>query len=117
MITIIVELGSRKLGGSMLLLPFDDEWLGSNTCRDMLQHVLVRHLDRPIVLATAEIVKRFYTKQEVVTESGLTFRLEKEIANATTCLDMHVIRGIKAFSTFSFSFKITSLPITAPSRP
>ena len=37
MLTIVVELDSRSLWGSMLLLPFDVAWLSSNSCRDMLK--------------------------------------------------------------------------------
>jgi hypothetical protein len=74
-ITIVVELDSRRLGGSMLLLPFDVAWLSSNTCREMLKLVLNEHLDRPTALATAEVVKRLCTKQEVVTESGIAARI------------------------------------------
>jgi hypothetical protein len=83
-ITIQVELDCRKLGGSMLLLPFDGLWLGSNTCREMLNQVLDGYLDRPTALATAEVVKMICTKQEVVTEIGIAARIEREIANATT---------------------------------
>jgi hypothetical protein len=117
MLTILVELDSKRLGGTMLLLPFEVEWLTGNTCRELLHHVLVQHLDHPTALVTAEVVKMFCTKQEVVTESGLTARLEKEVANATGCLDMIVMSVVKAFSTMSFSFKIWSRPTSAPSRP
>jgi hypothetical protein len=68
MITILVELNSRKFGRSMKLLPFDDGWPGSNTCCDMLHNVLVTPLKKqPSALATLEIVKMCCTKQEVVT--------------------------------------------------
>ena len=116
-ITVLVEVDSRKLGGSMLLLPFEDAWLSSNTCRELLLHVLVTHLERPTALVTAEHVKMFCSKQEVVTESGLSARVEKEIANATGCVDMPVLSVIKAFSTLSFTFKITSRPTATASRP
>ena len=59
----------------------------------------------------------FCTKQEVVTESGLSARVEKEIANATRCVDMLVLSVIKAFSTLAFTFKITSRPNATASRP
>jgi hypothetical protein len=117
MLTILVQLDSKKHGGTMLLLPFEVEWLTGNTCRELLHHVLVDHLDHPTALVTAEVVKLFCTKQEVVTESGLTARLEKEVANATGCMDMIVMSVVKAFSTMSFSFKIWSRPTSAPSRP
>jgi hypothetical protein len=57
---------------------------------------------------TAEGVKMDCTKQEVVTESGLHTRVEREVYNATTCMDMAVMVVLKAFSTMTFSFKITS---------
>ena len=115
-ITIQVELDCRNLGGSMLLLPFAVLWLGSNTCREMLNHILVECLYRPTALATGEVVKIFCTKQEVVTETGIAARIEREIANATTCIEMYVMTVITSFSTFSFAFKITSRPTAAPSR-
>ena len=66
--TILVEVDSRRLcGGSMLLLPFHDEWLASNTCRELLLHVLVTHLDRHAALVTGEQINMFCINQEVVT--------------------------------------------------
>ena len=59
----------------------------------------------------------FCTTQEVVTESGFTARLRKEVANATGCLDMIVMSVVKSFSTLSFTFKISSRSTSAPSRP
>ncbi len=35
-----VEVDSRKLGGTMRLLPFPVVWLESNTCRELLRCVL-----------------------------------------------------------------------------
>ncbi len=95
--TIVVQLDSRRLGGSMLLLPFDVAWLSSNTCREMLKLVLIEHLDRPAALATAEVVCMFCTKQEVVTEYGIAARIEREIANATTCIEMPILAVITSF--------------------
>ncbi len=66
-----------------MLLPFEDAGLVSNTCRELLLHVLVTHSDRPTALAIAEHIKMLCSKQEVVTESGLSTRVEKEIYNAT----------------------------------
>jgi hypothetical protein len=82
MLTILVELDAKRLGGTMLLLPFEVEWLASSTCREMLPHVLVHHLGHPTAIVTAEVIEMFCTKQEVVTESGFTARLEKEVASA-----------------------------------
>ena len=45
MLAILVELDSKRLGGTMLILPFEVEWLTGNTCRELLHHVLVHHLD------------------------------------------------------------------------
>jgi hypothetical protein len=67
MITILVEVDSKKLGGNMLLLPFDEAWLASSTCREMLLHVLIHQLDRPTALVAAGHVEMFRAKQEVVT--------------------------------------------------
>ena len=39
MMTIQVELDSRRLGGSALLIPFADSMLASTTCRELLQVV------------------------------------------------------------------------------
>jgi hypothetical protein len=115
-ITIVVELDSRRLGGSMMLLPFGIAGLSSNTCREMLKLVLIEHLDRPTALAIAEVIKMFCTKQEVMTESGIDARIEREIANAITCIEMYVMTVTTSFSTFSFTFKITSRPTATPSR-
>ncbi len=67
MLTILVEMDSKRLGGTMLLLPFEVEWLIDNTCRELLHHVRVDHLEHPTALVTAEVVKLFCTKHEVVT--------------------------------------------------
>jgi hypothetical protein len=50
MITVLVEVDSKKLDGNILLLPFEEAWLASNTCREMLLHVLGHHLDRTTAL-------------------------------------------------------------------
>ena len=96
-ITIVVELDSRRLGGSMMLLPFGIAGLSSNTCREMLKLVLIEHLDRPTALAIAEVIKMFCTKQEVMTESGIDARIEREIANAITCIEMSFLTVITSF--------------------
>ncbi len=61
LLTIHVEMDSRRLGGSLLLLPFGDAWLSSNTCRDLLSHVLVTTLDRPTALVNAEASTELFT--------------------------------------------------------
>jgi hypothetical protein len=99
----------------MLLVPFDVEWLEANTCRELLKRVLTEHLDRPTALATAESVKLFCTRQEVVTETDLAARVEREMSNATSCIAQAVMVVVKEFSTLSFAFKITSRPTATPS--
>ena len=63
MMTIQVELDSRRLGGSALLIPFADSMLASTTCRQLLQQVLAEHLDKPDLHATSEKVSMFIIKQ------------------------------------------------------
>ena len=62
MITIQVELDSRRLGGSALLIPYADNILASTTCRQMLQGVLTDHLHQPDLLATMEKVSMHIIK-------------------------------------------------------
>jgi hypothetical protein len=116
MLTILVEVDSKKLGGNMLLLPFEETWLAANTCRELLLQVLVQQLDRPTAVVTAEQVKMFCSKHEVVTESGLAARLEKEVANATGCIDIPLLSVITTLSTLAFTCKITTRPTAAPTR-
>ena len=40
MLTIHVEVGSRRLAGNSILIPFKNAWLASNTCRELLQQAL-----------------------------------------------------------------------------
>ncbi len=59
----------------------------TDAIRELLLHVLViAHLDRPNALAIAEHITMFSYKKEVVMESGLFARVEKDIAIATGCL-------------------------------
>ena len=51
-----------------------------------------------------------------MTETGIAARIEREIANATACIEMPVPTVVTSFSTFSFTFKITSRPTATPSR-
>jgi len=99
----------------MMLLPFEVQWLESNTRHELLKRVLVEHLHRHTALTTTEVLNMFCTKQEVVIESGLNVHIEREIANATACIEMIVMAVVKAFSTLSFAFKITSRPTATPS--
>ena len=115
MMTIQVELDTRRLGGSALLVPFADTMLASTTCRDLLQQVLIEHLQQPDLLHTAEKVSMFVIKQhDNVSGSGRKTRVDKDLANATTCLDMSALSVIESFSTQSFNFKLTSKPTAAP---
>ena len=52
-----VEVDSRKLGGTMMMLPFPLVWLKKYTCRELLRCVPDDHLDIPKILVTAEVVK------------------------------------------------------------
>ena len=113
--TIQVELDSRRLGGSALLIPYADTMLASTTCRQLLQQVLCEHLDEQDLLAAAEKVSMFIIKQhENVTGSGRKTRVDKDLANATACLDMPALSVIESFSTQYFNFKVTSRPSAAP---
>jgi uncharacterized membrane protein YjgN (DUF898 family) len=64
MITIQVELDSRRIGGIAIIIPYVDNILASTTCRQMLQGVLTDHLQQPDLLATAEKVSMFIIKQQ-----------------------------------------------------
>ena len=100
MITVQVELDSRRLGGSALLIPFADRMLASTTCRQLLQQVLTEHLDQPDLLATLEKVSLFVIKQhDNISGSGRKTRVDKDMANATACMDMTALSVIEAFST------------------
>jgi len=113
--TIQVELDSRRLGGSALLIPFADSMLASTTCRQLLQQVLAEHLDKPDLLATSEKVSMFIIKQhDNVSGSGRKTRVDKDLANATDCMDMTALSVIEAFSTQFFTFKVTSQPAETP---
>jgi len=114
-LTIQVELDSRRLGGSALLIPFADNMLATTTCREMLESVLSEHLQQPDLLATTEKVSMFTIKQhDDVTGSSRKTRMDKDLANATACLDMPTFSAIESFSTQSFNFKVTSRPVAAP---
>ena len=113
MLIVHVELDSRRLGGSLSLIPFADAQLSSHTCRDILQNVLDIHLERPTALLTAEVVHMYCIKQhDTVNGSGRNSRVAKEMANASACIDMKLLSVINAFSKLYFSFKIWSLPTT-----
>ena len=40
MLTVQIEVDGRTLGGNELLIPFTYIWLGENSCRQLLAHVL-----------------------------------------------------------------------------
>ena len=44
MLEVQVELDSRRIGGSSLLIPFKDIWLASHTLRDFFPQALAQHL-------------------------------------------------------------------------
>ena len=84
MMTVQVELDSRRLGGSALLIPYADSWLASTTYRHFLSRVLTDHLQRPEIIATAKQVSICIIKQrDNVTGSGRKTRVDKDLANAT----------------------------------
>ena len=78
-----------------------------------LKNVLDTHLDRPTAVVTAEVIHMFCIKQQgTVTRSSRNARVDKEMANATTCIYMKVLSVIYACSTLYLNFKIWSLPTT-----
>ncbi len=108
MMTIQVELDTRRLGGSALRIPFADNILASTTCRNLLQTVLNGHLDQPDLLQSMEKVSMLVIKQhDNASGFGRKTRVDKDLANATTCLDMFALFVIESFSTQSFNFKFT----------
>ncbi len=111
MMPIQVELHSHRLGGSALLIPFDDIMLASTTCRELLQVVLSEHLQQPYLLVTIEKVSFFTIKHhDKVSDSNQNTRVDKDLANATACLDMPTMSAvIESFSTQSFKFTCTSM--------
>ncbi len=93
-------------------------WLAEHTCRQLLEHVLCTHLEHPDVLINAESVKLFCMKHEdTVTGSGKKIRVDKEMANATACLDYKVSFVTESFSTQKFTFKVVSLPKEPQAKP
>jgi hypothetical protein len=53
-------------------------------------------------------------QHDIVSGSGRKTRVDKDLANATACMDLSVISVIESFSTQYFTFKLTSLPTEAP---
>jgi len=73
----------------------------------LLVFVLNVHLHLPDVLAAASEVKMFCMQQDQTTSgSGRTTRVNKDLANATECLDCTVTFVIESFSTYCFCFKL-----------
>jgi hypothetical protein len=111
-LNVHVVLDSHTIGGNTMLISFEVTWLGEHTCRQLLAHVLDIYLKRPEVPATVEHVTLFCVR-------GLV-RVDKQMANATACLEFNVSFVIDSFSTLDFNFKLTSLPAQAQassSRP
>ena len=89
MITIQVELDSRRLGGSAMLIPHADIIWASTTCRQILQGVLTDHLQQPDLLATVEKVSMLIIQQhDNISGSGRKTPVDKDIANVTACMDL-----------------------------
>ena len=109
MLTVLAEHNSRKLGGNTFLIPFEETWLATRTCRELLQFVLASHLKQPDLLSTVEHVKMFCVKQHEFVQSGSSTS-KKEIANTTACIDYKAIFVIESFSALSFHFKLVSQP-------
>jgi hypothetical protein len=115
MLTVVVEQDSRKLGGSTLLIPFDESWLANNSCRELLANVLCEHLELSNVLASTSQVDMFCMQQQESTSgSGRKARVDKELSNATACSDCKVLYVIESFSTHSFRFMIILVETPAP---
>ena len=118
MLTILVEQDSRKLGGTTLLIPFQELWLINNTCRQLLQFVLNEHLNLPDVLVGASQVKMFCMQQEESRSgSGRKAHVDIDLANATACLDCTVLFVIESFSTNSVRYKVIHAETLAPAPP
>ena len=99
-ITIQVELDSRGLGGSAMLIHYVDNILASITCRQVMQGFLTDHLQQLDLLVTVEKVSTFIIKQQDnVSSSGRKTRVDKDIANATACMDLSAISVIESYST------------------
>ena len=64
MLSVLVEYDFRKLGGNTLLIPFEETWLATNTCRELLQFVLTSQLELPELLSTAQQITMFCAKQQ-----------------------------------------------------
>ena len=106
MMTVQVEVDSRRLGRTSLLIPFKVVWLASHTCREMLQQVLTENLNGVDVLENAEQITLFVSKrQDNTTDSG---PCRSSVANATTCMDFTVLVVMEAFSALYFAFKIVA---------
>ena len=91
MLSVLVEYDSHKLGGNTVLIPFEEIWLPTNTCRELLQFVLTSQLELPELLSTAQRVKTFCVKQHEFVQAGSGSL--KEIANATACIPPHLHIG------------------------
>ncbi len=115
MMTLQVEVDSRRLGGTSLLIPFKDVWLASHTCREMLQQVLTENLNEIDVLENAEQITLLVSKrQDNAIESD---PCRSSVANATSCMDFTVLAVIDAFSTLYFAFKIVAKSNASTSQP
>jgi hypothetical protein len=80
-----------------------------------LKHVFDEKVDGSDVFCGGYEVKIFCDKQQDnITSLGKKTRVEKEMAKATTCLDLRVMSVIDALSTLHFMFKISSLPSATP---
>jgi len=46
MLTVHIEMDGRTLGGNEMLIPFAYAWLGGNSCKQLLPHVLAHNHQR-----------------------------------------------------------------------
>ncbi len=103
MLSVQIEVDGRTLGGNEMLIPFTDVWLGENCCRQLLDHVLAEHHQRPDFLETVEEVKLVCKKQQETTGNRLDMR---EFANARACMDISVSAVMLSLNIQSFHFKL-----------
>ena len=106
MLTIQIEVDSRRLGDSSLSIPVKDAWLASHTRCEMLQQVLDQNSDGSDALVMAEHITLFCS-QKLDSATGSS-PCRSSMANASTCLDFTVLIVIDAFSTVNFAFKIVA---------
>ncbi len=84
-------MDGRTLGGNELLIPFTYAWLGENSYRQLLAHVLAEHYHRPEFLATVEELKLMCKKHQ---ETNLNLLDTRKLSSAQPCMDISVSAAI-----------------------